>query len=360
MRDKTIDNLRCLAMFEVIIVHVLYYGKFVNYGIIKILKSFLLFEMPLFFFVMGASSLYIKDINYKEYVIKRFLKLLIPYWIYSIICFTITSVKYLVENKVIDFAFYIRVFLSWLIPINNQITTIPYITYALWFIPVYLCVTLFIPPLIKIKKTSKLYMLAGLCILLAFVFSVNHNFGWICYPLFYLLWTYIGLFFYELKAISYSPSKRIIYLVFSFISLTSLIFLNRVGQSMDMQQNKFPPNFVFLIYSMLSMSLILFNLKTLDSCFEKLKNIQFNELIRIFSKNTTTIFLYQGIAFCLTIPMTNLIYGNNGVAGAFKILSCFIFTVLTCFVLGKIFKEIENKNNTFKKIISTTIIKNRE
>ncbi len=46
-RDKTIDRLRALAMFQVIVVHVLYWGNFFTNGYINLLKSFLLFEMPL-------------------------------------------------------------------------------------------------------------------------------------------------------------------------------------------------------------------------------------------------------------------------------------------------------------------------
>ena len=49
-RDKTIDRLRGFAMFWVIVVHVLYWGSFFNNGYVNLLKSFCLFEMPLFFF----------------------------------------------------------------------------------------------------------------------------------------------------------------------------------------------------------------------------------------------------------------------------------------------------------------------
>lgn len=48
-RDKTIDRLRDFAMLWVIVVHVLYWGDFFISGYVNLLKSFCLFEMPLFF-----------------------------------------------------------------------------------------------------------------------------------------------------------------------------------------------------------------------------------------------------------------------------------------------------------------------
>ena len=55
-RDKTIDRLRGFAMLWVIVVHVLYWGNFFSNGYVNFLKSFCLFEMPLFFFITGASN----------------------------------------------------------------------------------------------------------------------------------------------------------------------------------------------------------------------------------------------------------------------------------------------------------------
>ena len=49
-RDETIDLLRGTAMLWVILVHVLYWGDFFSSPFINLLKSFCLFEMPLFFF----------------------------------------------------------------------------------------------------------------------------------------------------------------------------------------------------------------------------------------------------------------------------------------------------------------------
>jgi len=54
-RDKTIDRLRGFAMIWVIVVHVLYWGYFFNNGYVNLLKSFCLFEMPLFFLLQAPA-----------------------------------------------------------------------------------------------------------------------------------------------------------------------------------------------------------------------------------------------------------------------------------------------------------------
>ena len=63
-RDETIDQLRGLAIFWVIVVHVLYWGNFFDNNYINTIKSFCLFEMPLFFFLTGASNSFSKIDGY--------------------------------------------------------------------------------------------------------------------------------------------------------------------------------------------------------------------------------------------------------------------------------------------------------
>lgn len=151
-RDKTIDRFRGFAMFWVIVVHVLYWGNFFTNGYVNLLKSFCLFEMPLFFFITGASNNLSKTNNYFNFVSKRFQRILIPYWVFAIICATLSMVKYSVEGN-LDFITGIKVLLSWMVPINRQMTSVSYLTWALWFVPVYLCIVLIIPAL-KIMKRS--------------------------------------------------------------------------------------------------------------------------------------------------------------------------------------------------------------
>lgn len=79
-RENMVDYLRALAIFQVLFVHSLYWGNVFSTGILSILKSFLLFEMPLFFFVTGAAYSLSKN-NSKPIVQirQKFLRILVPY-----------------------------------------------------------------------------------------------------------------------------------------------------------------------------------------------------------------------------------------------------------------------------------------
>ena len=82
-RDKTLDYLRGLAIIQVVLVHVLYWLNIFNEGFLAIAKSFLLFEMPIFFFVTGAVNGLGKLHNHKIFCFKRIKSLMIPYYIYK-------------------------------------------------------------------------------------------------------------------------------------------------------------------------------------------------------------------------------------------------------------------------------------
>ncbi len=196
-RDKTLDGLRGFAMLWVIFVHVLYWGNFFTNAYFNLAKSFCLFEMPLFFFVTGAAASLGKTGGYFSYVCKRFQRILIPYWVFAVICAAVSAVKYGMEGS-LTFGRAIKVFLSWIVPINRQMTSVSYLTWALWFIPVYLSVVLIIPPLKSMKKSQHriawLFALTGV-----FAASCMLKMDVIRYIAFYALWTYIGLFYGEIK-----------------------------------------------------------------------------------------------------------------------------------------------------------------
>ena len=216
-RDKTLDNLRGFAMLQVIIVHVLYWGDFFTSSYINLIKSFCLFEMPVLFFVTGASNARSKDVPYIEYVKKRYLKLLIPYWTFAIICAALSIAKYIIVDDQIDGMFFLKVILSWILPVNRQITSISYLTWALWFVPVYLCVVLFIPWLKELKRATNIYI---------YYISSVLRMGWIQYVLFYLIWVYVGLFYEELKNIVYDIQARKKIFALSVVSILLLLILS--------------------------------------------------------------------------------------------------------------------------------------
>ncbi|MBR3354811.1 MAG: acyltransferase [Oscillospiraceae bacterium] len=342
-RDETIDRLRGIAMIWVIAVHALYWGAFCSDQTFNLLKSFFLFEMPLFFFVTGAANSFSRSNSYSGYVYKRFKRILIPYWVFAIICAGLTIAKIIRREGGIDPETAVKIIGSWLVPIDKQITSIQYLTWAVWFIPVYLCVVLTIPLLKKIKLT-KISLVFILVLLVLFVLSCVFSFGWFQNVFFYVVWTYIGLFYSEIKASLCKNSFKRLLTFIALCSLSALAVLRANQYSLDMQANKFPPNIAFCFFSIAAMSLIILALPFIDRickvlCKYKLIDKAFN----LFSTRSLTVYLYQVFAFTVTIKAVNyLLHGDTVTLGIIKTSLCFFLTLPLCVLGAALFGKIED------------------
>ena len=90
MRDTQLDIYRALAMIYIIcVIHIVYWLGIGEEPI----KSLVLFEMPVIFFITGASfSLQTKDKTFKETVVSRFNRVMMPYYIYVLVVMLIVLV----------------------------------------------------------------------------------------------------------------------------------------------------------------------------------------------------------------------------------------------------------------------------
>lgn len=340
-RDETIDRLRGFAMFWVIVVHVLYWGNFFDNERINLLKSFCLFEMPLFFFITGASNSFTKVNGYFYFVYRRYKRALIPYWVFAIICAGLSIAKYSISGGK-DIFTGVKILLSWLIPINRQITSVSYLTWALWFIPVYLCVILIIPLLKQMKQSQNCVKFVFL-LLAVFVVTCVFKMGWVQNVAFYSLWTYIGLFYSDIMIVSKQNCFRKSFVLIATVGAAMIIVCYFIGQSIDMQHNKFPPNITFLAFSIVMMTMIVLMIPCFNRAFEHLEKYRMAKIIvDLFSTRSMTIFLYQVFAFNLTIRFANtIISGNSIIASIVKSMICLITTIPICTVLAIVFGNIE-------------------
>lgn len=340
-RDKTIDRLRGFAMLWVIVVHVLYWGFFFTNGHANLLKSFFLFEMPLFFFITGASNSFSKISGYFGFVIKRFQRILIPYWVFALICAFLSIGKFGTEGS-LDFFTVIKVLLSWLIPVDRQITSVPYLTWALWFVPVYLCVVLILP-LLKLMRDSRGKIAFGFLLLGIFGVTCMLKLGWFQNVAFYSFWTYVGLFYRDIKTLVEQKRTGIYFLGVAAAGAAAIVVLYLLGQSLDMQSNKFPPNMIFLVFSIMMMALIMWGIPYLDRFIGWLEtNKIFGGIFNLFSTRSMTIFLYQVYAFTLTIRLTNMLISGNGIGWSIaKSVLCLTITIPVCALLAVIFGKVE-------------------
>ena len=340
-RDQTIDRLRGLAMLWVIVVHALYWGDFFDNHYINLLKSFFLFEMPLFFFVTGASNSFSKMDDYFKYVQRRYSRILIPYWFFSVICAGL-SIAYFELTEGITFSKSVIVLFSWLIPFDCQITSLPYLTWALWFIPVYLCVVLVIP-LFKRMRESSYARCCAVVLIIIFLTTCLFNLGWIQNVAFYSFWTYMGLFYRDimLRINQQNFRKKIGWII--IVGAVVLFVLFMLGWPIDMQYNKFPPNIMFGIFSIIMMSLVFLAVPYINKLYDRLEtHKRICKMLELYSTRSMTIFLYQVFAFVLTnVPLKFLVPNGGIVVSILKATICLITTVPICAILAVIFGRVE-------------------
>ena len=340
-RDKTIDRLRGFAMLWVIVVHVLYWGEFFTNDSVNLLRSFCLFEMPLFFFVTGASNSFSKIDSYFAFVSKRFQRILIPYWVFAIICALLSMGKLRTEDN-LDFLTGILVFASWMVPISRKVATVSYLTWALWFVPVYLCIVMILPALKQMKESSKKNMVA-LLLLGLFALTCFLKLGWVQHVALYSFWTYVGLFYRDIKTATEQKHTRRYFLYSAVAGMAMMWMLHLAGQSLDMQSNKFPPNMIFFAFSVMMMGLIIFALPYLDRVMGRMETGKlFGKIFNLFSTRSMTIFLYQVFAFDLTIRLSNMLVPADGIlASIAKTVFCLATTIPVCAGLAVVFGKIE-------------------
>lgn len=328
-------------MLWVILVHAIYWGKFCEGPATDIIKSFTLFEMPLIFLVTGASNSFSTTDNYPKFIKSRLSKILIPYWIYALICFTITMATYKTNTRLHVFSVQ-EIFLSWLIPLNIQVTTTEYIRLALWYIPVYIAVIALVPPL-KILRKSRANIWFGIFLLTIFLCGYFKEIEWLQTFTFYLFWTYVGMFYGTIKRATEKTKIRRLLCLNALMCILILLVLNVfTDASLDMHLNKFPPNLTFLVFSCMAMSLILLTLPYIPRIIQWIESQKFIKTVfDCFSYNSITIFLYQSLIFHLTVPLTNyLVQGRGwGISGA-KTMLCFLLTILACTGFVHVIKKI--------------------
>ena len=350
-RDDMLDRLRGFAMLWVILVHTLFWGKLFENGYASLIKSFFLFEMPLFFFVTGAGNSMGKEYTYGRFVAKRFERCLIPYWIFAFICATISAVKCLILNKTllpilktcVSLFIIPIIYISWSLPIDFQITPINYLTWALWFIPVYLCVVLLIPLFLKIRNTK---FSAVFFVLLNAVFLVSAIFkaGWIQNVLFYSVWTYIGFYYQSIKCAEKKRRNVLIAGITLLVSFGALFILYKAGLGMNMQVNKFPPNTVFYFFSFAAVSVLYLIYPVIDLILKKISKFKLTrKMFDVFCTKSMTVFLYQVFAFIITFKLISYIStGNTFLTDICKLIVCFPVSFFLCGLLGMICGKIES------------------
>ncbi|WP_166244673.1 acyltransferase family protein [Paenibacillus turpanensis] len=297
-RDQSLDIYRGLIMIYIVgVIHVIFWLQ--PFAIT--VEYFLLFEMAVIFFVTGASHTMSRPKSLLSLYITRFSRILIPYLIFSVICLLMLFVNGALKNELPAGYSKTALILEWLNPFGKRPANIAYINWHGWFVPVYLVVTLLIPHAYKLfEKMKGLLKAVPLLLLAGLVYWTDLHGPWvgkiayIKYASYYLFWVYLGFFYPILKQAS---AAKWVLLSFSGVSLYAVYWLSAAGQyPLDMQLNKFPPNFMFLMFCLGAFGVASLG-KPLYLALYKVR--LFKRIIDQYSNYSLTIYLYHPLAFLL-------------------------------------------------------------
>ena len=333
-RNDRIDVARGILIFYIVtVIHGMYWLDIFS----GTLKSLFLFEMPAIFILVGyAFSLSIKNglelvefSNYFQLCIRRASRILIPYWIYSFACILIVLVN---ENQAYfgTITAASKTIFFWLNPlIHGKDVSFGVLDYHLWFISIYLVVSILLPLITKIKFPATI---PPLCFLLLTILLIlisekikiyNVYVGKLLQTLItYIAWTVYG---YALGS-GLQITKKQAFLLLIITSVVLLLIGTYSPDAMNMQGNKFPPNLIFFIFSIFWMFFFyLINTKISNQMISNMKNLK---VLKPFIKHGYSIYLWQGVAYTIAIKVQDDIATPKIVTWLMAISMTVIFGVL--------------------------------
>ena len=286
-RDVQLDCYRALTMMYIVCV---IHTSFWFYIDLHFDKTLLLIEMPVIFFIAGASQSFKKVGSFRQTIINRSKRVLLPYYIFLGILFlwfyacTLLGISF--EGETIDITQLNATDIIKLLATGGS-EKIPYLGYT-WFISCYMIVSCSLPVQKAIMKRMPGTLYAAICLLLFMVCYLlnihspeNILENVLCYNFFYIS----GYVFYkQLK------KKQIILAATLSVTISAILFANeRIFQ-------KFPPDIFFILYNLGAICILGIILSYVK--------IPYNIIIKLWNVRGYNIFLYQSISLFIVYKMT--------------------------------------------------------
>lgn len=320
MRDEQLDIYRALAvMYVVCFLHVLYC---LNDGQ-EPYKSLSLIAMSAIFFISGAA-LAVKrkqtECTFATVVWNRTKRVIIPYYLYAIIVLifgvllTILygNIKMFKEESFDIFGYQTIDVLKVLCCAG--IPKLPF-TDHLWFIlPYFVLSSTFGAQQYLIGKTNR-YVYILICILVFGLVRVLLYEPHLVTITGYNIFMVAGYLFYK----KMRPKQMVFVGLVALIQL--LVFIGLGGAVIPLQKHKFPPDFVFVTYNIMTLSI----LGVLCSCFR----MPTTKIFKIWNERGYTIYLYQSFVFMLVYVIREYTYVNLDLWQRLLIDSIFVFILST-------------------------------
>lgn len=287
MRDRQLDIYRALLMMYIpCVVHTAYWladGR-------EPLLSLILIEMPLIFFIAGASlSASTSRRNLLQTIVGRFRRVVAPYYIYACVLLLVGFVASWAltltgRAPLLDITKY-----GWndvaAILLARDIPQMPFI-WHLWFIPAYLILSCTFPLQVKlIERTHRMVYLA-VCLALFLLAQAFTDLSLLRQVLAYNVFMVAGYLFYRKASIRTIALTGVV----SLAVVVEYVFISD-GHFCPLQARKFPPDWLFVAYNLFVLCLL-----SLIFSFVTLKD---NRVFRLWSQRGYNIYLYQSVVFAI-------------------------------------------------------------
>ena len=329
-RDIQLDIYRALAMIYIVcVIHTMYWFGYS----LEPLKSLLLFEMPMMFFISGAAySMQTQRKKIFNIIASRVRRIVLPFYIFLFVLFFLLIFGFF-EANIYSFSKHeiIKLFAT------GGSNKLPYYGYT-WFISVYLIITCSLPIQQRIMERTRRYVYILMCLSPCIVIS------FVTFPIadWFIKELFVYNFFFVLGYLYYRNISNKLLLFILIITLFIVIYGFIDGIMIPMQDNKFPPNIYFLIFSLSALCII-------SILFGKIK-FRNNYLLRLWNKRGYTIYLYQCVSHYIVFLITKnwiiSIHSETAVFIIYFIITLCVATILSYFtypferLLIKVFQNI--------------------
>ena len=289
-RDHFLDYLRGGAIIWVILVHTFYHKSFFPY---TVQKSYILFEMPVFFFVSGAALYYSHRHNpsVSRFISRRLTRLLIPYVLLALVCLPL----YYAWSRLVGQPTSRAELISWL-TLYPQNTVPQYVGWYMWFVRAMIAVSLAHLVLVRAFFNARwrwplIGGLAVLVIIIPFSHGADHL-GFLQEVAFYSLNLMLGYAY----AAGLLPRRSRDYLAIAFCAALALFGLIRLGlYTGDLQGDKFPPNLAYGVFGIAALSVFLALRPWLEGLLRQHQTVA--KVVDYYNVHSYSVYLWQGFGF---------------------------------------------------------------
>lgn len=276
------------------------------------LRSISLFEMPVIFYISGASYSLSRQKNLRETLINRFKRIYIPYYLYVIAWLPL--ILLFGKTNTMTPECWIQTILgaSFLQPPVQQT--------HIWFIIPYMVISCSLPfqSLFLKKIPSVIYLLISLILFIIVKMTTNIEViqHFICYNIFFIL-----------GYVSWRKWKINKLILFFGGIILSLGVLYHTGSLLHMQGYKFPPHLEFILFGLGMLGVMV-------SIFPHL-HLKNNKLLQIWNKYGYSIYLWQIIPSIIIYCISKTCNCPSSVSTILFPMLLFIMNTGLCLIVTK-------------------------